>query len=165
MTGGSQLHDQGTPGRNWHELMVMTDAALGMLLEGGELDRTILNAPPSVLRRLIIDEALGLGLSEEDTAVLVEGATSSPQALGVAEVVLTELRREKPIRDDLDAATARRGELMFIDPGSIAAAALLVAVLKVRRIKVSKSEGMDVAFEPVKSAVVNALLGFLKGAG
>ena len=133
------MPDQGTPDRDAHELTVMTDAALGMLLDGGEIDRSILDAPPSVLRRLIVDEARNVGLSEADVAILADGATASPQAPGVAKVVLTELRRAKPIRDELDAATARREELMVIDPISIAAAALLVTVLEVRRIKISKS--------------------------
>jgi hypothetical protein len=155
--------DQGAPLGDAHELTVTTDAALGMLLNSDEIDRSILEAPPSVLRRWIVDEARGVGLSEEDAAVLAEGATAAARAPGVAEVVLTELRRAPPIRDELDAAKARREELMIVDPVSIAAGALLVAVLKVRRVKLSKSGGVDVSFDPVKSEVVTAVLGFLKG--
>lgn len=149
--------------REAHELTIMTDAALGVLLADGEVDRAILDAPPSVLRRMIVEEARSAGLTDEDATVLADGATTPSRAGGVAGAVLTELCRTEPIREELDAAAARRDELMAVDPLTIGAAVLLVAVLKVRRIKISKSKGLDVSFAPLKSEIIQAVLQFLRG--
>ena len=153
------MRDNETQDRDAHELTVMTDAAIGVLLSNSDTDTSILDAPPSVLRRLLVDEARRIGLTDEDAAILADGATSAPKVAGVADVLLTELRQSQPIREELDAANARRDELMVIDPVSIAAAALLLAALKVRRVKISKADGVDLSFDPVKSEMVKAVLG------
>jgi hypothetical protein len=54
---------------------------------------------------------------------------------------------------------------MAIDPITIASVALFVAVLKVRRIKVSRKDGLDMSFEPIRFEVLRAVLDFVKGAG
>jgi hypothetical protein len=144
---------------------VRTDAVLGMMIDDGGLDRSILDAPPSILRRMVVEEARSAGLSEEDAAALADSVTASSHADAVARVVLEQLWRAEPLRDELDAATQRRDELMAIDPITITSVALFVAVLKVRRIKVSRKGGLDMSFEPIRSEVLRAVLDFVRGGG
>lgn len=151
------------PEEDARETAVRTDAVLGLLIDAGGLDRSVLDAPPSVLRRLVEDEARSAGLSPADTAALAEGVAQPSQAAAVAHLVLGELWRADELRGELDAASRQRDELMAVDPISISALALFVAVLKVRRIKVSKRDGVDMSFEPIRAEVLRAVLGLVKG--
>ena len=157
------MNSYGVPSEGEQELTVVTDAALGLLMQSPEVDRSIVDAPPSVLRVEILDAARQNGISDEDAEMLARAATSEIDATGLAEVLIAGLRHTEAIREELDLAAARRGELMVIDPISVGAAALLLAVLKVRRVKVSKKDGVDISFDAARPGILSGVLAFIKG--
>jgi hypothetical protein len=76
---------------------------------------------------------------------------------------VAELRRDEALAGEIAEAYERRKDLMAVDPLTISAAALLLLVLRVRRVRISKQEGVDVTLDPLKADVVKAVLSFVGG--
>jgi len=60
----------------------------------------------------------------------------------------------------MNEAYRRRSEMMLADPGTLAAAALLLLVLKLKKVHVS-SGATEVDFYPIKNEILQALKGLL----
>jgi hypothetical protein len=131
-----------------HELALLTDAAIGVLTDPAITDDPILlnleDAPPSVLKNGIVESAEAIGLSAEDANKLASVATSSGPAPQVAEILIAQLKRNEQLSAEIAETYSRRSELMVVDPITIGAAALLLCVLRVRRVKLSKN-GIDIS--------------------
>jgi hypothetical protein len=157
---------QGSGAVNEHELALMTDAAIGVLADPAITDDPILlnldDVPPSVLKNGIIESAQAAGLSAEDASMLASVVTSPGPAPEIAEILLTQLKRNEQLNAEIAETYRRRSELMVVDPITIGAAALLICVLRVRRLKLSK-KGVDISFDPLKADMVKVLLDWLRG--
>jgi hypothetical protein len=81
----------------------------------------------------------------------------------VAQTVVAELQRDDALAGEIADAYERREDLMAVDPLTISAAALLLLVLRVRRVRISKRDGVDVTLDPLKADVVKAVLSFVGG--
>jgi DNA-binding transcriptional MerR regulator len=157
---------QGSGAGSEHELALLTDAAIGVLADPTVTDDPILlnldDVPASVLKNGIIESAQAIGLSVEDANMLASVANSSGPAPQIAEILLAQLKRNEQLNEEIAETYRRRSELMVVDPITIGAAALLLCILRIRRLKLSKS-GLDISFDPLKADMVKALLDWLKG--
>jgi hypothetical protein len=149
------------------ELAKLTEAAIGVLAQAGDADDELAeleSMPAAAIADEIAAAGRSLGVEADDAARLADAAATPAQAPSVARAVLTELIRDEGLGEELDDAYRRRGDLMAIDPLSISAAALLVLVLRVRRVRISKRAGADIELDPLKPEVVNAVLQHTGGA-
>jgi hypothetical protein len=141
----------------------LAEAAIGVLEVADEEAPDLQLLPPAAMRQQIAEAAEAIGVTPEDAAQLAEAAVSENLAPGVAEVVVSELERDDALAAEIADAYERRRDLMAIDPLTISAAALLLLVLKVRRVRISKREGVDITLDPLKPEVVKAVLSFVGG--
>jgi hypothetical protein len=141
----------------------LAEAAIGVLEVADEEAPDLQLLPPAVVREQIAEAAEALGVPPDEAARLAAAAASEELAPGVAVAVVAELERDDALAGEIADAYERRRELMAIDPLTISAAALLLLVLRVRRVRVSKQAGVDVQLDPLKPEVVKAVLGFVGG--
>jgi hypothetical protein len=144
----------------------LAEATIG-LLQGGIEDETLAEVesmPPSVVQREITAAAESLGVSAEAALQLADATSQENLATGITRTVVAELSRDESLGREIADSYERRAELMVVDPLTISAAALLLLVLRVRRVRLSKKEGLDVSLEPLKGNVVKAVLSFVGGA-
>lgn len=141
----------------------LAEAAIGVLEpadeEGGDLE----SLPPAAIQEQIAAAAESLGVTAEEAARLAAAASREDLAPDVARAVVEELQRDEALAGEIADAYERRQELMAVDPLTISAAALLLLVLRVRRVRVSKQGGVDVTLDPLKADVVKAVLSFAGG--
>lgn len=141
----------------------LAEAAIGVLEPADEDGADLQSMPPAALRAEITAAAQSLGVTAEDAARLAEAAARDDLAPGVAEAVVAELQRDEALAEEIADAYERRQDLMAVDPLTISAAALLLLVLRVRRVRVSRKDGVDVTLDPLKADVVKAVLSFVGG--
>jgi hypothetical protein len=142
----------------------LAEATIGVLEVADEEAPDLQLLPPAVVREQIAQAAEAIGVAPEEAAQLAEAAASEDLAPGVAQAVVAELERDEALAGEIADAYERRSDLMAIDPLTISAAALLLLVLRVRRVRISKQEGVDVTLDPLKPEVVKAVLSFVGGA-
>jgi hypothetical protein len=141
----------------------LAEAAIGVLEPADEEGADLQSLPPAVIREQIAAAAQSLGVTPEDAAQLAAAAARDDLAPGVAQAVVAELQRDDALAEEIADAYARRQDLMAVDPLTISAAALLLLVLRIRRVRISKKGGVDVTLDPLKADVVKAVLGFVGG--
>jgi hypothetical protein len=141
----------------------LAEAAIGVLEPADEEGVDLQTMPRSVMQEQIAAAARSLGVTAEESARLAEAAAREDLAPDVAQAVVAELQRDEALADEIADAYERRKDLMAVDPLTISAAALLLLVLRVRRVRVSKKEGIDVTLDPLKADVVKAVLSFVGG--
>lgn len=143
----------------------LAEATIGVL-QGGVGDDPLLEVesmPRDVVEREIAAAAESVGVSSQEASQLADAVSQQDLAPGIARAVVAELSRDERLSDEIADSYGRRGELMAVEPVTITAAALLLLVLRVRRVRLSKQEGLDVTLEPLKGDVVKAVLGFVGG--
>jgi hypothetical protein len=147
------------------DLGKLTEAAIGVLAAAGDDPQLadVQSMPAGVLKEQITGAAEGLGFPAERAARLSDLATRAESASDVARTVLAELTRDEALAAEVAESNRRRQDLMVIDPLTISAAALLLLALRIRRVRVSKKDGVDVQLDPLKADIVEAVLGFFHG--
>jgi hypothetical protein len=96
----------------------------------------------------------GLGASEDQARQLVNSREA-------ALAVLEQIAREPELARAVEQVLCERQGMMFVEPGTLLAGALLLLVIKLKRVRVSR-EGADVEFRDLKADVlepVRKLLG------
>ena len=144
------------------DLGKLTEAAIGVLAAAGDDSQLadVQSMPVGVLKEQIAGAAEALGFPIERAVKLSDLATSTKSASDVARTVLAELNRDEALAAELAESNRRRQDLMVIDPFTISAAALLLLALRIRRVRLSKKDGVDVQLDPLKADIVQAVLGF-----
>jgi hypothetical protein len=141
----------------------LAEAAIGVLEPADEEGADLHSLPPAVIQEQIAAAAQSLGVTPEEAAQLAVAAAREDLAPGVAQTVVAELQRDEALAGEIADAYERRQDLMAVDPLTISAAALLLLVLRVRRVRISKKDGVDVTLDPLKADVVKAVLSFVGG--
>lgn len=141
----------------------LAEAAIGVLEPADEEGADLQSLPPAAIQEQIAAAAESLGVTADEAAQLAAAASREDLAAGVARTVVAELQRDEALAGEIADAYERRQELMAVDPLTISAAALLLLVLRVRRVRVSRQDGVDVTLDPLKADVVKAVLGFVGG--
>jgi hypothetical protein len=145
------------------DIAKLAEAAIGVLAPEDADGADLQSMPPSVIQYEIAAASASLGLTADEATRLAEAAAREDLAPGLAQTVVTELRRDEALAGEIAEAYERRKDLMAVDPLTISAAALLLLVLRVRRVRISKQEGVDVTLDPLKADVVKAVLSFVGG--
>jgi hypothetical protein len=150
-----------------HDLALLTDAAIGVLADPANTDDPVLlnlkDVPSTVLEHEIITSAQAAGLSAEEARLLAANATAHGSASQLADIMLAQLKRSGELAAEIDDTYHTRSELMVVDPITISAAALLICILRIRRVRLSRKKGVDISFDPLKPDVVKAVLEWLRG--
>jgi hypothetical protein len=101
-------------------------------------------------------------LSAEQAALVAEASMDADRRSGLAPAVVSALQVDPALATEISDAFSNRRDLMAVDPVTIALGALLLLVLRVKRVRVSK-DGVEVDLDPLKSDVVKAALSFVAG--
>jgi hypothetical protein len=148
------------------DLAQLTDAAIGALMDqadaGGPVE-DVLAMPPRVLAEQLREALQAEGLAPAEAAQVAATVTREDLAPDVVRAVLSSMSLNEPLADEIAANFDRRRDLMAIDPLTIGAVALLVLVLRVKRVRVSKDAGVEVDLAPLKVDVLKSIVGFVSG--
>jgi hypothetical protein len=145
------------------ELGVLTECAVAVIAEaaGDNPDvRELRELPPSALAPDLADalSRSGVTVGEREIDQLCEDSHAS-RVLAIA--LLQQACTIPALRAEIDAAYVARQRMMVADPVTIVSIALVVLVMKLRRVKLGR-DGVDVTLDPVRNVVakiVKDLLG------
>jgi hypothetical protein len=148
----------------WDRLDELDDRELNRLVEAAtevlaEHEGSGFNGlPPGVLgdelRRAFADDGVTIG--QEAAHRLVYGGDQE----AIVRPVLMQLGREPAIAEEIAEAYEARRRMMMVDPASIAAGALLLLVLKLRRVRVEKGI-VEVDFYEASKTALEAARSYL----
>jgi hypothetical protein len=133
-------------------LQLLMRAASAVLLDGTDEDelQDLVSAPPEVLA----DDA-SRTLEEEgvsaDPAAVAELARAGTRDRELALGLLAQICAMPPLRAEVDARYESLKRMMVLDPVTVAAVALLVLVIKLRKVKVGR-EGVELTLDPIKAS-------------
>ncbi|MGQ0569516.1 MAG: hypothetical protein ACT4P5_08315 [Armatimonadota bacterium] len=171
MTGETRGRTEGTDdeGSVWdhvdgltdHELNALVAAAVSVISEGAE-DPTALElaglplGPASREIQALLGEA-GLEIDQVTAERIIrEEGISRPLAISL----LKEISNQPTLAAEIEAAYRQRQKLMIVDAGLVAAGALLLLVLKLKRVRVGK-DAAEVEFYEAKGGALQAIRHFL----
>ena len=153
----------------WERLDALSDSELNALVaaaasvlaenaEGDEAEETLSMPPGPAARELrsLLDGA-GVPVDEAEAERLVTDEAASRE---VALAVLRELGKEPEVAAEIEEAWRARRGMMVVEGGVLIGAALLLLVMKLKRVSV-KREGAEVEFYEAKGGVLAAIKGFL----
>lgn len=143
------------------ELSVLVESALFVLEQGGDSQGpSPATMPPGptvqALRGLLRERGMDESAAER---IVGEAALSRPLAI----LILGEIAKQPELAREIEEAWRKRKGMMAIGAGVILAAALLVLVLKLKRVKVAGSKEVDVQFDKVSEGALGRILKFLGG--
>jgi hypothetical protein len=140
------------------QLQQLTAAAVHVLQTGGDHDTAHAAEMPS---RVLIRE-LQAALNEEDVPTATEDAgrlvTDQVASRPVAIALLRELAKNPELAAEIERAYEARRDMMVIDAGLLLGGALLLLVLKLKRIRVGDKE---VEFYEAKAGALAQVRTFL----
>jgi hypothetical protein len=150
---------------NDNQMAQWVEAAIGVVgadAEGRAIAAQVIELPPRVLRRQLEEAIVAQGFSAEQAALVAEASMDADRCSGLAPAVVSALQVDPALATEISDAFSNRRDLMAVDPVTIALGALLLLVLRVKRVRVSK-DGVEVDLDPLKSDVVKAALSFVAG--
>lgn len=161
------MSDARSSGSPFDDLRSLSDQQLKKLVEAAftviepadlsEVDEfDARTAPPTVLRSEV-STGLKSYVSEDTAAKALDSLQSSVEDRAIAIALLTAMGSQPAMRSEIEAAYMRRSDMMFVDPVSLSILALVVLIIKVKRVRVRKGR-LDVDFESLKPEVLRALL-------
>jgi len=147
----------------WGRLDDLDDAELAMLVEAAASviadntneagARIYLEMPPrpagQILKSTLADA--GVAVDDEEAAELVRDEVVTRQ---LAVHVLRSLAQQPVIAAEIEVAYRARQRMLVIDAGVISAAALLLLVLKLKRVKIG---GVDVSFYDARQSALDSI--------
>jgi hypothetical protein len=154
-----------TAGQAWWEspeqlsdvdLRTLVQAASSVLArEGdGQVPGDLAQMPQSMVAQELRTAVEQQGVSLDERAA--ERIARGDLARGMAIEVVRELGRDPDLRAAIDEAYEASRQLMVLDPGTLAVAALLVIAVKIRRVRVGGGN-VDVQFDPVKAGILSRI--------
>jgi len=141
------------------DLSTLVAAAADVLAEGGDdpTAQETIEMPPGPAARELQSELTAAGLDVDEAAA--DGLVSDDAvSREVALVTLRELAKQPELAAEIEAAWKERSGMMVIDGGVLIGAALLLLVMKLKRVKV---KDVEVEFYEAKSDIVNAVRGLV----
>lgn len=148
----------------WQRLDGLTDSDLATLVESAIF---VLNQKgaegepsPAEMPASVVESSLRAELDGNTTAaarIAQEEALSRPVAI----LMLQEIGRRPELAAEIERVWHERRQMMAIGAGLILSAALLLLVLKLKRVQVSRDKGVDVEFSELSKDVVGSVFRFL----
>jgi hypothetical protein len=143
------------------ELAQLTTAAImvvgehGNVGEAAEATRLPRDTLAAQTREVLESEGVAL---DEGQAVEIVSSTDLSRELSLS---FLQAVRDSPVRDEVAQVHQRLRDMMIVDAGLLLAGAVVLLVLKLKRVKVGENE---IEFFEVKSDVLKAIKSFLGGA-
>jgi hypothetical protein len=81
----------------------------------------------------------------------------------VAPASLNTIATEPALAQEIERVWRERGGLLFVGTGVILSAALLFLVLKLRKVRVNKKDGVEVNFDKLSTSAISSVFGSLGG--
>jgi len=150
---------------DWNDLEALTDAQLSALVDSAlfvlglsaESDAALpADMPAGPLARALENQGLD---AETASRLARDDALSRPVAIAV----LRQLAAEPALAEAVERAWRERSGLLVVDAGVILGAALLLLVLKLRKVKVHPKEGVEVELDNVSATALGSVFKFLGG--
>lgn len=147
----------------WNQLDALSDDELSMLVEAAKhviADSSDAEEAPGYLAMPVsrVGEAIAGSLQDDGTATEPDDVTAvlrdDGQARHIAVQTLRAIGDEPALAEQVAAAYRARREMMAVDAGLVAAGALLLLVLKLKRIKVG---GVDISFYEARASALEQL--------
>jgi hypothetical protein len=143
------------------QLNALVAAAASVLAEAGDdpaAAETLAMPPGAAARELRAQlDGAGVAVDEAEAERLVSDQAASRE---VALTVLRELGKEPGLAAEIEEAWRARRGMMVVEGGVLVGAALLLLVMKLKKLSVRR-EGLDVEFYEAKNDVLAAIKGFL----
>lgn len=153
----------------WNRLDALSDGDLAAVVEstifvlkqgveGGDPSPTEMPPGPMVqaLEQLLAERGLDTGAAGR---IVKQPTLSRPVAIAL----LQEIGREPTLAQEIENVWRERRGMLVVEPASILAAALLLLVLKVKKVKVSKKEGVTVDFTKISTGALGKVFEFAGG--
>ena len=137
------------------ERKALVDSAVTVLNQGVQPDEAITSDMPGSVLRSRMASALseaGLPASQDDASA----AMSSASGADAASSMLSALSHVQGLREEIEQAYQRRREMLFVDFGLISGPALMILLLKLKRIKIDSS-GVDVQMYDANKSVIEMI--------
>jgi hypothetical protein len=114
--------------------------------------------PPSALIHAL-EQSLGeRGLDPTAaTRVVREAELSRPVAI----LLLEEISTEPALAAEIERVWRERGGMLFVGTATVLAAALLLLVVKLRKVKVNRAEGVEIDFDKLSNGALGAVFKFI----
>jgi len=154
---------------DWSKLDAMSDQGLAAMVESAlfVLRRSeAVGAPsPAEMPNAVLTKQLEQVLMQRGVDARVAGNVVKQQAMArpVALALLGAIGSEPELALEVERIWRERGGLLFVGTGAILASALLLLVLKLKKVKVSKKDGAEIDFDKVSSGALGAILKFTGG--
>jgi hypothetical protein len=134
------------------ELRYLMEAAISVLWE--QAQHPVVQSPTQLPPRALATELRHLLGDETGVDRVVQDAQVSHD-VGMA--VLREIGQQPEVAAEVEAAYQARRDMLAVDAGLVLGAALLLAVLKLKQVKVGKRGGVDVQFHEVQTGVLDGI--------
>lgn len=143
------------------QLSTLVESALFVLEQGGEAEEpspAVMPPGPMIeaLRGLLRERGADAGSAER---IVRETELSRPVAI----LILKEIAQEPELAGEIERAWNERAGMMVVGAGVILAAALLVLVLKLKRVKVAGAKEVDIQFDRLSEGALGKILSFVGG--
>lgn len=154
---------------NWSKLDQMSDQGLATLVDsaifvlkqsdvGGGPAPT--EMPASVMTKALEQLLADRGANAGAAVKVVKQAELSRQ---VALALLSTIATEPALAQEIERVWRERGGLLFVGTGVILSAALLFLVLKLKKVRVNKKDGVEVNFDKLSTSAISSVFGSLGG--
>jgi len=140
------------------ELQLLTAAAMHVLETGGDGGARDASRMPEQALTREVREALAAEGIDTDTGDAERIVTDEAVSRPVAIALLSELATEPELKSEIERAYEARRDMMVVDGGLILGGALLLLVLKLKRVKIGDNE---VEFYEAKEGALAQIRGFL----
>ena len=137
------------------ELKALVDSAVAVLNRSAEPDEMITADMSASQVQSQMASALseaGLPANQQDASAAVSSASDKAAVLAM----LSAVAQVPGLREEIEKAYRRRQEMLFLDLGLVTGPALLILLLKLKRIKINSS-GADVQFYDAQKSTVEMI--------
>lgn len=139
------------------DLAILTAATVSILAEQPTADKPVRDLPPSKLAEELVSILADSGLAAPKSIARQLATEPAPRELLIP--ILTAIGAQHGLAQQIMDAYEAQKQMMIIDAGLVSAAALLILVLKLRKVRIANKVEID--FYQVTSSVLNALRQFM----
>lgn len=151
---------------DWGKLNDLSDQALAALVESAIFVLRQSDAPgapsPVEMPAGPMTKALEQLLSERGVETSAAGRVVKESALSrpVAVALLSTIATEPALAEEVERVWRERGGMLVVGTGVILSAALLFLVLKLKKIKANKKDGVEINFDKLSDSALKSVVKF-----
>lgn len=157
-----------TPPLAWDRLSEMSDPALAALVDCaifvlGQADEAGTATAPAQMPPGALIHALEQSLNERglDTKAAVRVVRQSELSRPVAILLLKEISTEPALVEEIERVWRERSAMLFVGTATVLAAALLLLVVKLKKLKINRNDGVQIDFDKVSTGALGAVFKFI----